>query len=151
MSLFTPHMPLPCSACGAALPAALGLRCTAPSPGRGRATEEGRKAVGGGPVFAAGAGAGARAGGGLNGSTLIVAPQHVLQRGVTTACVVCACGRGQSPAMQLQSCRRRLLALVLHLQQCHTWRLNSATAACSHAPGRAKSRRPASAAAAPVN
>jgi hypothetical protein len=52
--------------------------CTAPSPGRRRDKDEGRNAVAGGPVLAAGAGAGARAGGGLNGSTLMVAPQHEL-------------------------------------------------------------------------
>lgn len=41
--------------------------------------EEGRKAVGGGPLWGAGAGGAARAGGGLKGSTLMVLPQHTLR------------------------------------------------------------------------
>jgi len=65
-------------ATAAALPALL-FGCVAPSPGRRRVRDEGRNAVGGGPVEAAGTGAGARWGGGLNGSTLIVEPQHTLQ------------------------------------------------------------------------
>ncbi len=69
------HIPLP-----SPLPLLPVFCFTAPKPGRLRDTDDGRNAVGGGPVLAvaAGAGAQAREGGGLNGSTLIVAPQHVL-------------------------------------------------------------------------
>jgi hypothetical protein len=82
--LFVIHMPPPApsvvtAAAAAAAAAAPPPFCGAtPIPGRLREREEGRKAVAGGPVLAAGAGGGARAGGGLNGSTLMVAPQHTL-------------------------------------------------------------------------
>jgi hypothetical protein len=112
--------PSPSAAAAAEAPPTLLFVCVAPSPGRRRVMDDGRNAVGGGPVEAAGAGAGARWGGGLNGSTLMVEPQHTLQVRVIEYSFEMAEHVWYVPAMQLQCSCRCFLALIFNLSKNHT-------------------------------